>query len=301
MDPSKATCPNCGRENEAGFRFCPACGVDLEMASQAERRQLATLLFCDVSGSTAMGERLDAESVREIMSEYFHEMRLAIERHGGTVEKFIGDAVMAIFGVPAPHEDDPIRAVRAAWEMQQRVPALNDELGRRLGSWIALRIGVNTGEVVAGDASTRQSILTGDAVNVAARLEQAAAIGEVLLGDATYRLVRDSVFVEPVQSLAMKGKAEPVAAHRLLGIESPSGRPPRRWRCVRREGGRAGRPSRRARVRHRGAPCETKPRRRDARGWQEPARFRVPRRRGRVHPAGKLPPVRGGHHLVAVR
>ena len=223
------TCPNCGRGIEAGFRFCPSCGADLQSASEPERRQLATLLFCDVSGSTSMGERLDAESVREIMSEYFHEMRSAIERHGGTVEKFIGDAVVAIFGVPTPHEDDPIRAVRAAWEMQQRVPALNDELDRRLGSRIALRIGVNTGEVVAGDASTRQSILTGDAVNVAARLEQAAGTGEVLLGDATFQLVRDAVSVEPVQPLALKGKAQPVAAHRLRGIESTSGRPPRRF------------------------------------------------------------------------
>jgi class 3 adenylate cyclase len=222
-------CPSCGRENEPDFRFCPACGADIEAGQGSERRQLATLLFCDVSGSTAMGERLDAESVRDIMFMYFHEMRSAIERHGGTVEKFIGDAVMAVFGVPTAHEDDPMRAVRAAWEMQQHMSVLNEEFARRFGSQIALRIGVNTGEVVAGDATSRQTIITGDAANVAARLEQAAEPGDVLIGDQTYGLVRDVVQVQAVAPLAMKGKAKPVLAHRLVSVESLAvGRAPRR-------------------------------------------------------------------------
>ena len=222
-------CPNCGRENESGFRFCPACGTDVDAGPESERRQLATLLFCDVAGSTAMGDRLDAESVRDIMFKYFHEMRSAIERHGGTVEKFIGDAVMAVFGIPTAHEDDPIRAVRAAWEMQQRMSVLNEEFARRFGSQIALRIGVNTGEVVAGDVTSRQTLITGDAANVAARLEQAAEPGDVLIGDATYRLVRDVVQVQAVARLALKGKAEPVPAHRLVSVEAlAAGRAPRR-------------------------------------------------------------------------
>jgi class 3 adenylate cyclase len=213
-------CSSCGRENESTFRFCPGCGHELVERSGSKRRQLATLLFCDISGSTAMGERIDAESVREMMFQYFHAMRGAIERHGGTVEKFVGDAVMAVFGVPEAHEDDPLRAVRASWQMQQVMDALNDEFERRFGSRLALRIGVNTGEVIAGSSTSRQAIVTGDAVNVAARLEQAAAPGEILLGDQTYGLVRGAVAVEPVEPLALKGKAEPVTAHRLVALKA---------------------------------------------------------------------------------
>ena len=180
--------------------------------------QLATLLFCDMSGSTAMGERVDAESVREMMFSYFHQMRGAIERHGGTVEKFVGDAVMAVFGVPVAHEDDALRACRAAWEMHERLADLNEELLRRFGTTIALRIGLNTGEVVAGDASSRETMVTGDALNVAARLEQAAPPGEILLGELTHRLVRDAVTAEPVPPLKLKGKSEPLPAYRLPGV-----------------------------------------------------------------------------------
>ena len=167
-----------------------------------------------------MGERVDAESVRDLMFRYFHEMRGAIERHGGTVEKFIGDAVMAIFGVPVTHEDDALRAVRAAWEMRQRLDELNLELEQRFALRIALRIGVNTGEVVAGDASSHQAIVTGDAVNVAARLEQAAPPGEILLGELTHRLVREAVKAEPTEPLTVKGKTEPLQAYRLLEVPS---------------------------------------------------------------------------------
>ena len=219
------SCASCGTENRSGARFCDGCGAPLA-PPVAERRKLATLLFCDMSGSTAMGERVDAESVRDMVFRYFHTMRAAIERHDGTVEKFIGDAVVAVFGVPVAHEDDALRAVRAAWEMQQRLAELNEELERSVGTTIALRIGLNSGEVVAGDSSSRQTIVTGDAVNVAARLEQAASPGEILLGEPTYRLVRAAVSVEPVEPIAAKGKSEPVGAYRLVAV-LPDGRPER--------------------------------------------------------------------------
>jgi class 3 adenylate cyclase/tetratricopeptide (TPR) repeat protein len=200
-----------------GFLHCGFCGSSFAAAT-AERRKLATLLFCDMTGSTAMGERVDPEAVRELMLSYFHEVRGALERHGGTVEKFIGDAVMAVFGVPVAHEDDALRACRAASEMQARLASLNESFEQRFGTRIALRIGLNTGEIVAGDASSRETFVTGDAVNVAARLEQAAGPGEVLLGEPTYRLVRDVVNVKAVEPLALKGKSASMPAYRLLGI-----------------------------------------------------------------------------------
>jgi class 3 adenylate cyclase/tetratricopeptide (TPR) repeat protein len=193
----------------------------------SRRRKLVTVLFCDVSGSTALGERADPEAVRDLMFRYFHEMRLALEHHGGTVEKFIGDAVVAVFGVPVAHEDDALRAVRAAAEMQERAAALNVDLEKRFGSRIALRIGINTGEVVAGDAAARETFVTGDAVNVAARLEQHADPGDVLLGQSTYELVRASVAVEPVAPISVKGKTEPLTVQRLLEVRLPKGRPAR--------------------------------------------------------------------------
>jgi class 3 adenylate cyclase len=132
-------CPRCREANPGHARFCLSCGVALDARGE-ERRQPVTLLFCDMSGSTAMGERVDAESVRDLTLRYFGEMREAIERHGGNVEKFIGDAVTAVFGVPAAREDDAVRAVRAAAEMQRRVADLNRELERRFGCTIAVRI-----------------------------------------------------------------------------------------------------------------------------------------------------------------
>jgi class 3 adenylate cyclase/tetratricopeptide (TPR) repeat protein len=212
-----ATCGQCGRENSGDARFCSGCGAPLG-ASAPERRKLATLLFCDLSGSTALGERADPETVRDIMTRYFMEAREAIERHGGTVEKFVGDAVMAVFGVPVAHEDDALRAVRAATEMGERLANLNSDLERRYGSRIALRMGLNTGEVVTGDATSVQMLVTGDAVNVAARLEQHARPGEILLGAATYRLVRDAVEADPVEPIAARGKSQPVPAYRLHSV-----------------------------------------------------------------------------------
>jgi class 3 adenylate cyclase/tetratricopeptide (TPR) repeat protein len=209
-------CQSCGRENPEGFRFCGACGAELAVAEPPrELRKTVTVLFCDVAGSTAMGERLDPESTRRVMARYFDEMRTAVERHGGTVEKFIGDAVMAVFGVPAVHEDDALRAVRAAADMRTALARLNDGLERDWGVRIESRIGVNTGEVVAGEGD---SIATGNAVNVAARLEQGAAPGETLIGEATYRLVRGAIEAEPVEPLTAKGKSERVRAFRLVRV-----------------------------------------------------------------------------------
>jgi class 3 adenylate cyclase/tetratricopeptide (TPR) repeat protein len=210
------TCANCGRKSPEDFAFCPACSAPLVPAAPQEVRKTVTVVFCDVTGSTAMGERLDPESVRRVMSRYFAEMRAALERHGGTVEKFIGDAVMAVFGVPAIHEDDALRAVRAAAEMRDAFRVLNKELERDYGVSLAARIGVNTGEVVAGDHA--DTLVTGDAVNVAARLEQAAEPGTVLIGEKTLRLVRDAVVVEPVPPLEVKGKSEPLAPCRLVQV-----------------------------------------------------------------------------------
>jgi class 3 adenylate cyclase/ATP/maltotriose-dependent transcriptional regulator MalT len=214
-----AICPNCGEENPDKFRLCGFCGTPLAPALPAQEvRKTVTIVFSDLKGSTAMGEKLDSEAVREVMSRYFDEMRDALERHGGTVEKYIGDAIMAVFGLPRVHEDDALRAVRAAAEMRERLAALNEELDRRWGVTVGNRTGVNTGEVVAGDPTTGQRLVTGDTVNTAARLEQAAPPSDVLIGETTYRLVRHAVEVEEVEPLELKGKAERVPAYRLVSV-----------------------------------------------------------------------------------
>jgi predicted ATPase/class 3 adenylate cyclase len=183
-----------------------------------DSRRTVTILFADVSGSTSLGEQLDPESLRALMSRYFADIRSIIERHGGTVEKFIGDAVMAVFGIPRLHDDDALRAVRAASDIRDHLEGLNVQLQAGRGISIRFRTGVNTGEVVAGDASMHDTLVTGDAVNTAARLEQAAEPGEVLLGSLTFHLVRDAVTVEALEPLELKGKGEPVAAYRLVAM-----------------------------------------------------------------------------------
>jgi class 3 adenylate cyclase/tetratricopeptide (TPR) repeat protein len=174
-----------------------------------EQRKVVTVLFCDVTGSTELGEQLDPEALRALLADFFERVRAIIERHGGSVEKFIGDAVMAVFGVPVAHEDDALRAVHAVAAIRDSLPELD----------LQARFGVNTGEVVTG---TEERLATGDAVNVAARLEQAARPGEVLLGAETLGLVKGAVDWEAVEPLRLKGKREPVAAFRLLSVrEAP--------------------------------------------------------------------------------
>ena len=185
-------------------------------------------MFMDAVGSTSLGEQTDPESMRRVMTRYFDEIRTIVERHGGTVEKYIGDAVMAVFGVPIVHEDDALRAARAAAEVRTRVASVSEELGAQRVGAISWRTGINTGEVVAGDAGAGQRFVSGDAVNTAARLEQAAQPNEILIGEATHRLVRDSVVAEPTERFAAKGKSEPVIAYRLLEVVEASGQAGRR-------------------------------------------------------------------------
>jgi class 3 adenylate cyclase/tetratricopeptide (TPR) repeat protein len=215
-----AVCADCGQRNPDEARFCLSCGVPLADSAPAshEVRKTVTVVFADLAGSTGFGERLDPESLRRVQARFFDGMRLVLERHGATVEKFIGDAVMAVFGVPFVHEDDALRAVRASFEMREALEELNAEISPSWGVELVIRIGVNTGEVVAGDTASGQSFATGDTVNVAARLEQVADPGEILVGETTFRLVRDAVEAEEVDPLELRGRGEKVAARRLLSI-----------------------------------------------------------------------------------
>src|SRR5690348_5443387 len=189
-DPTVAVqCGECGAALPGNAKFCLECGTPVPAAAERESRRTVTLLFTDVTGSTAMGEQLDPEAYRDVMGRYFAVARAAVERHGGRVEKFVGDAVLAVFGLPEVREDDALRAVRAASELNGGISALAEDLERELGVRLEVRTGVNTGSVVAGTARAGGSFATGDAVNTAARLEQAAAPGSVLIGEQTYRLV----------------------------------------------------------------------------------------------------------------
>ena len=221
-------CPSCGRENPEGFRFCGFCSTPLTPGEGREVRKLVTVVFCDVMGSTSLGERLDPESLRGVMSRYFDIARAALERHGGTVEKFIGDAVVAVFGVPVAHEDDALRAARAAFELRESIVELNEELERTWGAHLRIRIGINTGDVVAGDPASGQSFVSGDVVNVAARLEQGAQPDEILIGADTLPLLEGAVRVESVEPLSLRGKAQAVPAFRLLEVAAGAARVARR-------------------------------------------------------------------------
>ena len=197
------------------------------MVSAAAARKTVSVLFCDLADSTALGERLDPEPLRELMGTWYGEMQTAVERHGGTVEKFVGDAVMAVFGLPRAHEDDALRAVRAALEMQAGVERLNASLAGNDVPELRIRIGINTGEVVTGDEAA--TLATGDAVNTAKRLEQGAAGGEILIGLVTERLVRHATRLEPVAPVDAKGKSAPVEAWRVLGAIVGADSFARRW------------------------------------------------------------------------
>ena len=238
------TCATCGATNVDGARFCASCGASLtatcascgvhaprrrpvlsgcgapvaapEAAPLGQERRVLTLLFADLSGSTALGERLDPEQLRQVLDRYFAAMREEIEAEGGTVEKFIGDAVVAGFGTPVAHEDDAARALRAALRMRARLPAVNAELEPLHGVTLEIRIGVNTGEVLATlDPSPGEPMFTGDAVNTAARFEQHARPGQILASERTVRAARGFATTD-AGVLEMKGKAAPVKAFAVL-------------------------------------------------------------------------------------
>ena len=244
--PETVTCPSCGEENPSRFRLCGFCGTALDTSASpaatpapppvvaptpapalppTEVRKFVTLVFTDLKDSTALTASIDAEAMNEIKARYFREMAGEIERHGGNVEKNIGDAIMAVFGRIRASEDDALRGVRAAAGMVSKLHELNDEFERYYGVRLTVRTGVNTGEVVAStDEHATMNLATGDAVNVAARLEQNAPANEVLIGEMTHALVRDYVEAERVE-LMLKGKAEPVPAYRLLAIHAPTAAP----------------------------------------------------------------------------
>ena len=210
------TCSTCGRENPDDAAFCMSCATPFAPGAPArEQRKTITVLFCDLVGSTTLAERHDPEVLRPLLQRYFEAMRTAVERHGGRVEKFIGDAVVAVFGMPQIHEDDALRAVRAASEMRDGLAALAEGSAVELVS----RIGITTGEVLVGG---EDQPVVGDPMNTAARLQTAAEPGEILIGEPTYRLVRDAVLAEPVAPLTLKGKTGSVPAHRLLRVASLS-------------------------------------------------------------------------------
>jgi predicted ATPase/class 3 adenylate cyclase len=233
-----AICPSCGEENSQRARFCQACATPLPLGPVGEVRKTVTVLFSDVVGSTELADRLDTESFTRLMNQYFQEMKVIAERHGGTVAKFIGDAIVTVFGIPLLHEDDALRAVRAAWDMRSALVQLNEGFKNRWDVCLATRTGVNSGEVLTGawEASGNAiggaipggHIAIGDAMNLGARVEQAAEPGEILLGEATYRLVRDVVDAEPMPPRVFKGKSEAARIYRLLRVSGSLEAIPRR-------------------------------------------------------------------------
>src|SRR5713226_2841929 len=212
-------CPQCGQENPEIAKFCLACGTPFTAAEpSAEERKLITVLFTDIVGSTAKAEQMDPEDVRARLAPYYTRLRAELEAFGGTVEKFIGDAVVALFGAPVAHEDDPERAVRAAMAICAAIEDLNKE-----DEWLDLqvRIGVNTGEalvVVGARSSEGEGMASGDVMNTAARLQSAAPINGILVGAQTYRATRDSIDYAEAEPIAAKGKSEPVQVWQVVGI-----------------------------------------------------------------------------------
>src|SRR5256884_2336133 len=213
-------CPVCGQENPAGFKFCGACGTELDAApaTAREERKVITVLFADLVGFTSRAEKLDPEDVRALLSPYYARLRHELERHGGTVEKFIGDAVVALFGAPVAHEDDPERAVRAALAVRSAVERLNDQ-----DAWLDLkiRVGVHTGEalvVLGARAAEGEGMAAGDVMNTAARLQSAAPVNGIVVGELTYRATRGAVEYRDAEPVAAKGKSKPVPIWEVAGL-----------------------------------------------------------------------------------
>ncbi|MFH9268031.1 AAA family ATPase [Streptomyces sp. NPDC017546] len=223
-------CPSCQQDLPPTARFCSSCGTPCATAAatgtgpapaapHGDERKPVTVLFCDLVGSTALSGVLDPETLRTVTLRYFEAMSAEIVARGGTPEKFIGDAVMAVFGVPVVREDDARRALAAALGMRRALARLNEELEATLGIELATRIGVNTGQVVAGsDTDARQALVSGETVNIAARLEQNAGSGEILIGPGTLLAAGPTVSAEPTGPLRLKGKRDSVEAYRLLAL-----------------------------------------------------------------------------------
>src|SRR5213592_4388735 len=205
-----AICLSCGEESPDAARFCFACGTAFDAAPALEERKVVTVLFADLVGFTSRAEQLDPEDVRALLAPYHQRLRRELERFGGTVEKFIGDAVVALFGAPVAHEDDPERAVRAAFAICGAIDELNAE-----DEWLDLkvRVGVNTGEalvVVGARASEGEGLAAGDVMNTAARLQSAAPVDGILVGELTHAATRDVIEYRKAEPIAAKGKAAPV-------------------------------------------------------------------------------------------
>ena len=219
--PLSLSCPTCGEPNRADAAFCASCGAELRTGislepteAKAERRQV-TVLFVDLVGFTRFAEGRDPERVRALQQRYFDAAADAIERHGGTVEKFVGDAVMAVWGTPVAHEDDAQRAIRGALEVVDGVSALGHDL--------AARAGVVTAEAAVSVGAGNQAMVAGDMVNTAARLQAAADPGEVLADHATMQAAQAAIAFETVDELALKGKAEPLRAWRAVRVQRRGG------------------------------------------------------------------------------
>ena len=197
-----ATCSACGTENPPGAKFCIECGTALGEAPAPrpkadeepppEERRSATVLFADLSGYTAVSERLDPELIKSLTERALRRLGEEVERHGGTIDKFIGDNVMGVFGAPITHEDDPERAVRAGMAMQAAMEEINERIASGVEANFELRVGINSGEVLAGRVGDGYTVI-GDPVNVAARLQGAARPGTVIVGELTHRLTRSAI------------------------------------------------------------------------------------------------------------
>ncbi len=233
------SCPACGTEAPAQASFCMACGAGLDADAGGapsstlhdEERRTVTVLFADISGYTSLAEKLDHETVKALLEPFLNRLASEVERFGGRVDKYIGDAVMAVFGAPVAHEDDAERAVRAAFGMQAAMPELNRLLEPEFGVELALRVGVNTGEVLAGRVGEAYTVL-GDAVNVASRLQTAAPIGGILVGERTHRLSSGAISYRELAPLELKGKAERVTAWEAVELGTAPEQPARSQRIV---------------------------------------------------------------------
>ncbi|HKH22641.1 MAG TPA: adenylate/guanylate cyclase domain-containing protein, partial [Solirubrobacterales bacterium] len=234
-------CPSCGAQNPPGAKFCMECGTALsaapapsaptptatEVEAPPEERRQATVLFADLSGYTAAAERMDPEAVKALVDRTLRRLGEEIERFGGTIDKFIGDNVMGVFGAPVSHEDDPERAVRAGLAMQQAMEEANRQSREKFDVGFSLRVGINSGEVMAGAVGDRYTVM-GDAVNVAARLQDAGRPSTVTVGESTYRATRDAIAYERLEPLTLKGKEEPVPAWEATAVLSEPRRSPAR-------------------------------------------------------------------------